>query len=468
MISAWPCCSPEVAIFGTEEGIGMKMYRLAEMSAEEIELLKRRSLLDIQRVLAVVEPVVEEIRGRGDEALLEYTARFDGVSLSPADLRVSPQEVEQAYEEMDSAVLAAFRQAAHNVRLFHEREKPSEMWWTEIGPGLMAGQRWTPLERVGLYVPGGKGDFPSVMLMLGIAAAVAGVERVIACTPPTPEGRVNSGTLVAAELAGVKEVYRVGGAQAVAAMAFGTETIPRVDKIVGPGGPYVTAAMNLVSREVAVGPLAGPSEGVILADDAADPRRVALDLLVQGEHSKDAASLLVTHSEALVEDVREALPPLLARLPGGREEICRAVLEGYGGAVLTASLEESIAFVNEYAPEHLQLAVRDPFALLPRIRHGGTIILGQRVPFTFPDFAFGPTNVIPTGGFARAQSPVSVLTFMKRSSLCFIAGRAGFEALAQDVIAFAEYEGFPGHALAVREREDQGPMTKDQGLRTKD
>ena len=220
----------------------------------------------------------------------------------------------------------------------------------------------------------------------------------------------------------------------------------------GPGGPYVAAAMHLVAREVAVGPLAGPSEGLILADDAADPRLVALDLLVQGEHSTDAASLLVTHSEALVEEVQEALPPLLARLPMGRQQICAAVLEGYGGAVLTASLEESIAFVNDYAPEHLQLAVREPFAVLPRIRHAGAILLGQGTPFTFPDFALGPTNVIPTGGFARAQSPVSVRTFMKRSSLCFVPERAGFEALAPGVVAFAEYEGFPGHALAVKGR----------------
>jgi histidinol dehydrogenase len=235
-------------------------------------------------------------------------------------------------------------------------------------------------------------------------------------------------------------------------MAFGTETIPKVDKIVGPGGPYVAAAMHLVTSEVAVGPLAGPSEGLILADEGADPHLVALDLLVQGEHSMDAASLLVTHNEALIEEVRETLPPLLARLPVGRRQICAAVLEGYGGAVLTASLEESIAFVNDYAPEHLQLAVRDPFTVLPRIRHAGAILLGQGTPFTFPDFAFGPTNVIPTGGFARAQSPVSVLTFMKRSSLFFVSERAGFEALAQGVVAFAEYEGFPGHALAVMGR----------------
>jgi len=422
------------------------------MAAGDVKALKRRSLLDIKRVLPAVEPIVEDVRVQGDAALLEYTARFDGVRLSPSELRVSQREFQQAREEVTPDIQAAFRQAARNVRLFHEREKPPETWLTEIGPGLMAGQRWTPLERVGLYVPGGKGDFPSVMLMLGICATVAGVKEVIACTPPTPEGKVNSGTLVAAELAGVKEVYRVGGAQAIAAMAFGTETILKVDKIIGPGGPYVAAAMHLVTCEVAVGPLAGPSEGLILADETADPRLVALDLLVQGEHSMDAASLLVTHSESLVEGVHEALLPLLARLPARRREICVAVLEGYGGAVLTTSLEESIAFVNDYAPEHLQLAVRDPFAILPRIRHAGVILLGQGTPFTFPDFALGPSNVIPTGGFARAQSPVSVLTFMKRSSLCFVSERAGFEALAPSVTAFAEYEGFPGHALAVKDR----------------
>ena len=422
------------------------------MTAAELAALKKRAALDIEELIPLVRPIVEDVKARGDAALLEYTARFDGVRISPSALRVSQREFQQAREEVTPDIQAAFRQAAHNVRLFHERERPPEMWLTQIGPGLMAGQRWTPVERVGLYVPGGKGDFPSVMLMLGICATVAGVKEVIACTPPTPEGKVNSGTLVAAELAGVKEVYRVGGAQAIAAMAFGTETIPRVDKIVGPGGPYVAAALHLVAYEVAVGPLAGPSEGLILADETADPRLVALDLLVQGEHSTDAASLLVTHSESLVEEVQKALPPLLARLPTRRREICAAVLEGYGGAVLTASLEESIAFVNDYAPEHLQLALRDPFAILPRIRHAGAILLGQGTPFTFPDFALGPSNVIPTGGFARAQSPVSVLDFMKRSSLCFISSREGFEALAPGVAAFAEYEGFPGHALAVMMR----------------
>ncbi|MEA3459668.1 MAG: histidinol dehydrogenase [Chloroflexota bacterium] len=431
----------------------MKVYRLDEMTADEMEVIKRRSRLDIEGLLSTVEPIVEDVRARGDEALLEYTARFDGPSLSAAQLRVSQQEFERAHELVSPEVLDAFRRAARNIRFFHEREKPRGMWLTEIGPGIVAGQKLTPMESVGLYVPR---NFPSVMLMLGTCASVAGVGKIVACTPPTPEGGVNSGVLAAAELAEVDAVYRVGGAQAVAAMAFGTETVPKVDKIVGPGSPYVAAAMSLVAREVDVGPMAGPSESIILADEEADSHLVALDLLVQAEHSMDAASLLVTHSDELIESVQEILPSLLSRIPQDRRRICFSVLERYGGAILTKSLAQSVEFVNDYAPEHLQLAVHDPFAVLPRVRHAGTILLGQGTPFTFADFALGPSNVIPTGGFAKAQSPVSVLDFMKRSSLCFISNRAGFETLAPSVVAFAEYEGFPSHARAVKERVASG------------
>jgi len=293
-----------------------------------------------------------------------------------------------------------------------------------------------------------------VMLMLGICAQVASVKKVVVCTPPTAEGSVNSGTLVAADLAGVTEIYKVGGAQAIAAMAVGTETVPKVDKVLGPGGPYVVAAKQLLAGVVDVGTVAGPSEAIILADGEADPWNVALDLLVQGEHGEDAASLLVTHSGELVERVQEALPALLAELPDERRQICQVVLSQYGGAVLTDSLAQSIEFANDYAPEHLQLAVQNPLAVLPRIRNAGAILLGQRTTFTFGDFSLGPTNVIPTGGFAKVQSPVSVHDFLKHNSVCYVLDRAGFDALAEGSAAFAEYEGFPAHAMAVRRRNE--------------
>jgi len=402
-----------------------------------------------------VKPIVEGVKVRGDAALLEYTARFDGVRLSAAELRVSEEEIQQAYREVSSDALDAFRQSARNVRRFQEQSMPEEMWLTEIVEGVLVGQRVTPIESVGLYVPGGKGDFPSVMLMLGICAQVAGVREVVACTPPAAEGGVNSGTLVAADLAGVTEIYKVGGAQAIAALAFGTETVPKVDKIVGPGGPYVVAAKQLVAGVVDVGTVAGPSEAIILADEEADSWNVALDLLVQGEHSKDAASLLVTHSQELIEGVQEALPALLAELPDERRQICETVLAKYGGAILTESLAQSIEFINDYAPEHLQLAVQNPFAVLARIRNAGTILLGQRTTFTFGDFSLGPTNVIPTGGFAKVQSPVSVHDFLKHNSVCYVLDHAGFDALAEGSAAFAEYEGFPAHALAVQRRRNE-------------
>jgi len=433
----------------------MKVRRLSQMTESEIATLKRRSGLDIEGLLPLVKPIVEDVRDRGDVALLEYTARFDGVRISAAELKISDSEIKQAYEQVSVETLNAFRQSARNVRRFQERSLGEGMWLTEIVEGVLVGQRTTPIESVGLYVPGGKGDFPSVMLMLGICARVAGVRKVVACTPPTAEGRVNSGTLVAADLAGVTEIYKIGGAQAIAAMAFGTETVPKVDKILGPGGPYVVAAKQLVAGVVDVGTIAGPSEAIILADEKANPWNVALDLLVQGEHSKDAASLLVTHSQKLIKRVQEALPKLMAELPDERRRICETVLSQYGGAILTESLTESIEFINDYAPEHLQLAVQNPLAVLARIRHAGTILLGQQTPFTFGDFSLGPTNVIPTGGFAKVQSPVSVHDFLKHNSVCYVLDHAGFDALADGSATFAEYEGFPAHAMAVRKRRNE-------------
>jgi len=231
--------------------------------------------------------------------------------------------------------------------------------------------------------------------------------------------------------------------------------VPKVDKILGPGGPYVVAAKQLVAGVVDVGTIAGPSEAIILADEKANPWNVALDLLVQGEHSKDAASLLVTHSQKLIKRVQEALPKLMAELPDERRRICETVLSQYGGAILTESLTESIEFINDYAPEHLQLAVQNPLAVLARIRHAGTILLGQQTPFTFGDFSLGPTNVIPTGGFAKVQSPVSVHDFLKHNSVCYVLDHAGFDALADGSATFAEYEGFPAHAMAVRKRRNE-------------
>ncbi len=430
----------------------MKVRRLSQMTADEIAELKKRSGLDIEGLLPSIKPIVEDVRVRGDAALLEYTARFDGVHLPAAQLRVSEDEIKHAYEQVSPEALAAFRQSARNVRRFQERSMPEGMWLTEVVEGVSVGQRVTPIESVGLYVPGGKGDFPSVMLMLGICAQVAGVRRVVACTPPTAEGSVNSGTLVAAVLAGVTEIYKLGGAQAIAALAFGTETVPKVDKIVGPGSPYVMAAKQLVAGVVDLGNMAGPSEAIILADGEADPWKVALDLLVQGEHGEDAASLLVTHSHELIERVQAALPALLAKLPDERRRICETVLSQYGGAILTETIAQGVEFVNDYAPEHLQLAVQNPLAVLPRIRNAGVILLGQRTTFTFGDFSLGPTNVIPTGGFVKVQSPVSVHDFLKHNSVCCVLDDAGFAALAEGSAAFAEYEGFPAHAMAVRRR----------------
>jgi histidinol dehydrogenase len=289
------------------------------------------------------------------------------------------------------------------------------------------------------------------MLMLGIPAVVAGVPRVIACTPPGVGGRIEDATLAAAFIAGVKEVYRVGGMQAVAGVAFGTETIPRCCKVTGPGNAYVSAAKRLLYGVLDVGLPAGPSEAIILADESADPQIVALDMLIEAEHGPDSASLLVTHSEELARKASALVEELLGELPAERRSFAEAVFQGYGGIVITESLEESVGFVNDYAPEHLEVLTAEPFALLPKLKNAGEILLGPHAPITLCNFLLGPNAVLPTGAFARTYSGVSVHDFLKRSSFGYVT-REGFEKIRGAAQYFAEIEGFAAHALAIRKR----------------
>lgn len=430
----------------------VRVLRLTEMESAELARLKRRAELDIDNAIAIAREAIDKIKREGDTAVVEYVRKFDYAGATPATLKVSEQEFETARKTVDPAIKSAIEQAFTNVREVHQRQMPEEIQLAEIDEGVFAGEKVTPIASAGLYVPRGKGAFPSVMLMLAIPATVAGVKKVIVCTPPDKEGNVEPASLVAAEMAGVKEVYKLGGIQAIAAMALGTATIPKVDKITGPCNIYGSAAKRLLYGTVDVGLPAGPSESIILTDEATDPQLAALDLLVEAEHGPDSAALLVTHSETVANAVAEQVPQYLQRLPQWRREFCEKGLSSYGGIVLTSNLEESIAFVNDYAPEHLEILVKEPFAILGRIENAGEILLGPYTPIPTANYCLGVNAILPTGGFARSYSAVSVFEFLKRSGIGYLT-QTGFDRLKKTTHTLADYEGFPAHAMAIKERE---------------
>ncbi|HYT34841.1 MAG TPA: histidinol dehydrogenase [Ktedonobacteraceae bacterium] len=429
-------------------------YELSSISAEQRARLLRRAEIEIDELAERVRPILQSVRQQGDEALLELTERFDRVQLTPGRLPVSHSEIEQAQQSLDLSVREAIEHAIRNVRAFHERQMPHEQWFTEIAPGVMAGEKVTPISSVGLYVPRGKGAFPSVMYMLATPASIAGVPRIVVCTPPGPGGEVDPATLVAADLCGVHEIYRVGGAQAIAALAYGTATIARVHKITGPGSGFVTAAKRLLYGTVDVGLPAGPSEAITLADESADPELIARDLLIEAEHGPDSSSLLVTDSRPLAEAVLALLPEKMAALPQWRQAFCRTVFEepkGTGAIVLAANMREAVAFVNEYAPEHLEVQVREPFALLPQLKNAGEILIGPYTPFCMGNYCVGTNAVLPTGGFAHTYSCTSVYDFLKRTGVAYLT-REGYASLSETTRRLADFEGFPAHASAVTGR----------------
>ena len=429
-------------------------YELSTMDTAQRARLLRRAEIQIDELVERVRPIVEAVRDRGDDALIEFTGRFDRVQLGVDQLRVSRAEIEQAHSQLDSSVRAALEHAIHNIRTFHQRQLPHEQWFTQVAPGVIAGEKITPISSVGLYVPRGKGAFPSVMYMLATPASIAGVPRIVVCTPPGPQGEVDPASLVAADLCGVHEIYRVGGAQAIAALAYGTHSIARVHKITGPGSGYVAAAKRLLYGTVDVGLPAGPSEAITLADESASPELLARDLLIEAEHGPDSSSLLVTDSRSLAERVMALLPSKMAALPEWRQAFVRTVFEapeGTGGVVLAGSMREAIDFVNTYAPEHLEVQVREPFALLPELKNAGEILLGPRTPFSTANYSVGTNAVLPTGGFAHTFSCTTVYDFLKRTGIAYLAPE-GYASLSETTRRLAEYEGFPAHANAVTER----------------
>jgi histidinol dehydrogenase len=408
-----------------------------------------RALPDMNGIRARALPIIEAVRTDGDTALRRFAREFDGVTDGKMSIRAEEAEFEAAAGQVPSEVLGAIEHAVRNVRRFHEAQRPGQMWLEEIEPGVWAGERHIPIESVACYVPRGKGAFPSVVNMTTVPAMVAGVPRIIIITPPGPDGRVDAATLVAARCVGVTEVYKCGGAQAVAAVAYGTESVPKCLKIVGPGSPWVVAAKSLLAHEIDPGIPAGPSESIILADETADGALAALDLLIEAEHGADSSAFLVTNGRRVAYAALEALPGYWRQMHPQRVAFSRAVLGGaHGGIVLTRDFADAIAFVNDYAPEHLEILAAEPMAVLGRIRNAGEVLLGEHTPITLGNYLLGPNAVLPTGRHARTVSPLSVLDYMKRSSVGYVT-RSGYASLADDARRLAQYEGFDAHARAV-------------------
>ncbi len=413
----------------------------------ELKRIVNRGETATEEVAVAVQEVVDRVRKEGDPAVLEYTEKFDKVKLTLKDLRVSADEIKDAYAKVESKKVDALKLAAQNIRAFHEKQKLSS-WVSQEADGVILGQLARPIRSAGVYVPGGKACYPSSVLMNVIPATVAGVEQLVMCSP-VPGGNLNPYILIAANIAGVSEIYKIGGAQAIAAMAYGTATIPRVDKIVGPGNIYVATAKRYVFGQVDIDMIAGPSEILIIADQSADPEFVASDLLSQAEHDELASSILVTTSRDLADKVNTEVERQLANL--SRKEIARKAIDRFGAIVIVNSLEQAADVSNSIAPEHLELAVEKPFELLGRIKNAGAIFLGHYTPESVGDYVAGPNHVLPTGGTARFFSPLSTDSFMKKSSLIFYT-REGLDKVGEAVTQIADVEGLEAHGNTIRVR----------------
>jgi len=410
--------------------------------------LRSRSQLARDDIKASVEDIVRDVRDRGDDALLEYERRFDRVDMAAPDLRVTEEEIDAAYGKVEPRFIEVIRRAAANIRAFHAKQL-EKSWLTSGEGGTMMGQLYRPLERAGIYVPGGRAAYPSSVLMNALPAQVAGVECIVMATPPMEDGSVYPYTLVAAKEAGVGEVYRMGGAQAVAAMAFGTASVPKVDKIVGPGNIYVAMAKRAVYGYVDIDMIAGPSEILIIADSSADPAFVAADLLSQSEHDPMASAMLITDDEDLAAKVADEVKRQAEEL--SRRDIIAQSLEDYGYLIVVNDMKEAVRLANEIAPEHMELMVAQPFEMLGAIKNAGSIFLGKYSPEPLGDYMAGPNHVLPTGGTARFYSPLSVDDFIKKSSFIYYSQEA-LASLKNDIIDLATFEGLTAHANSVRVR----------------
>lgn len=431
----------------------IQTHRWDTLGPDERARILSRSQRDISSLVETVRPIVADVARRGDAALAELTQRFDGAPVEADGIAVTAAEMDSAAASLDVPLRDALDYAIENVRHFHRSQVEHGATTVQVRPGIVATERVTPIDAVGLYVPSGRGSFPSMMYMLAVPAVLAGVPTIAVTTPPRPDGTVDPAVLYAARACGITAVYRVGGAQAVAALATGTETIPAVRKIVGPGSAYVAAAKRVVADRVDVGLPAGPSESMIVADGAADPWRVALDLMIEAEHGSDSAALLVTDSEPLARQVQDHIPALTAEAPEPRRSFLADVFSSYGGIILTRSVAESISVVNEFAPEHLLIHTTDPHAVAADVRNASEVLIGPHTAFSLANYATGPNAVLPTGGWARSYGPVSVREFTKASTVIEVTD-SGYREMRDHVIRLADHEGFHTHAAALRKRDE--------------
>ena len=427
----------------------MRIIKLNEQSRANIlaDLLKR----DPNNYSAyedTVQAIVDDVRARGDEALFEYTKKFDGAELSADNIRVTQAEIQEALSQVDPNLLAVMKKSMKNIREYHEKQKQYS-WFDSKPNGTILGQKVTALSSVGVYVPGGKAAYPSSVLMNIIPAEVAGVEKIVMVTPPGKDGKVNPVTLIAAHLAGATEVYKVGGAQAIAALAFGTKSIPRVNKIVGPGNIFVALAKKAVYGHVSIDSIAGPSEILVLADETANPRFVAADLLSQAEHDELASAILVTTSMELAEKVSAEAEAFIQNL--SRKAILETSLENYGYILVADSMEDAIETANAIASEHLEIVTKNPFEVMTKIQNAGAIFMGEYSSEPLGDYFAGPNHVLPTNGTAKFFSPLGVDDFIKKSSIIYYS-REALEAVHTDIESFAEAEHLTAHANSVRVR----------------
>lgn len=416
-----------------------------------LENLLKRSPNQYDEYADRVSVILNEVKQKGDEAIFAYTQKFDGAHITKENIKVTDEEIEEAYREVGQELIAIMRKAAKNIREYHEKQK-RQSWFSSKEDGTMLGQKITALQNVGVYVPGGKAVYPSSVLMNILPAKVAGVPHIVMTTPPSKEGKVNPAVLVAAKEAGVDEVYKVGGAQAIAALAYGTESIKKVDKIVGPGNIYVALAKKAVYGHVSIDSIAGPSEVLVLADESANPRYVAADLLSQAEHDELASAILVTTSEAFAYKVKEEIEKFTAVL--SRKEIIEKSLEQYGYLLVASNMDEAIEIANEIASEHLEIVTENPFEVMMKIKNAGAIFVGEYSCEPLGDYFAGPNHVLPTNGTAKFFSPLGVDDFIKKSSVIYYSKEA-LMGVKDDIIAFANAEQLTAHANSIAVRGEE-------------
>ena len=427
----------------------MRIVELTKEAKENIlENLLKRSPNSYGQYEETVKDILADVKENKDKAIFEYTKKFDKADINAQNIRVTEEEIEEAYKLVDDSLVEVIRKALVNIRDYHMKQKQYS-WFDTTPQGTMLGQKVTPLEKVGVYVPGGKAVYPSSVLMNIVPAVVAGVDKIVMTTPPNAEGKVSPNTLVAAKEAGVQEIYKVGGAQAIAALAYGTESVPKVDKIVGPGNIFVALAKKAVYGHVSIDSIAGPSEILVIADETANPRFVAADLLSQAEHDEMASAILITTSKELAKKVSDEVDGFLNVL--SRKEIMEKSLENYGYILLVKDLDEAVEVANEIASEHLEIVTKDPYNLMMKIRNAGAIFLGEYSSEPLGDYFAGPNHVLPTNGTAKFFSPLSVDDFIKKSSIISYS-REALEPIHKDIVQFATSEKLTAHANSIAVR----------------